>query len=245
MSDRPHPRLNAWCGLPDALSAEILARAGFDSVTVDMQHGLHDLASAVESFRAIALHGAVPFVRVPWNEPGLIMRVLDAGAVGVICPMISTPEDAKRFAGACLYPPRGYRSYGPVRAGLMHEGYVPRAHDIVLSFGMIETREGFDRVEEIVATPGLTGVYIGPSDLSLAFGEEPRQDRLEPEFLARVDRIREAAHAAGKLCGIHAATAAYARQMQARGFDLVTPAGDTVILAAGAAAALKVARGEA
>ena len=233
--------INAWLATPNPHTAEVFAKAGFDAVTIDMQHGLHDYASAVDCLRAIALHGARPLARVPWNEPGIVMKLLDAGAEGIICPMISTPEEAKAFVGACRYPfDGGYRSFGPIRGILMHDDYVKNSKSIVKTWAMIETREGFERMDEIAATDGLDGFYIGPADLSLAFGMAPGQDKRDTEFLEMADRIRDAAHTAGLSAGIHAGSAEYAREMLDRGFDLVTAASDNAILNSAAAAAMQV-----
>ncbi len=233
--------INAWLSTPNPHLAEIFAKAGFDAVTVDIQHGLHDYASAVECFRAIALHGARPIARVPWNEPGMLMKLLDAGAEGIICPMISTPQEAAAFVGACRYTfDGGYRSFGPIRGLLMHDDYVKNSASIVATWAMIETREGYERVEEIAATKGLDGFYIGPADLSLAFDMAPGQDKRDKEFLEMADRIMTVAHANGLACGIHAGTAEYAKEMLDRGMDLVTAASDNVIMNKGAAAAIKV-----
>lgn len=226
---------NVWLSTPSPQLAEIFSKSGFDSVTVDLQHGLSDYTSAVDCFRAIALHGAEPWIRVPWNEPGLIMRGLDAGARGIICPMVSNPAEAEAFVGACRYPfDGGYRSFGPIRAATMMDDYVKRSSELVTALAMIETKEGFEKVEEIAKTPGLDGFYIGPSDLSLAFDMDPGQDKTDEPFLTLVDHIRETAHAHGKVCGIHAITAAYGRKMLDRGFDLVTATSDVLLVANGA-----------
>ena len=226
---------NVWLSTPTPQFAEILAKSGFDSVTVDLQHGLGDYASAVDCFRAIALHGAAPWVRVPWNEPGPIMRMLDSGALGIICPMVSNPEQAEAFVGACRYPfDGGYRSFGPVRAATMIDDYVTRSRALVTALAMIETREGFEKVEAIAQVEGLDGFYIGPADLSLAFDMAPGQDKTDAAFLDLIDHVRETAHKHGKVCGIHAATPAYGRSMLDRGFDLVTATSDVSLVSGGA-----------
>jgi 4-hydroxy-2-oxoheptanedioate aldolase len=228
--------INAWLSTPSPHTAEVFAKAGFDAVTIDIQHGLHDYASAVDCMRAIALHGARPLARVPWNEPGIVMKLLDAGAEGIICPMISTPEEAASFVGACRYPfDGGYRSFGPMRGLLMHDDYVKNSKSIVKTWAMIETKEGFERLDEIAATDTLDGFYIGPADLSLAFGMAPGQDKRDTAFLEMADRIRDSAHNAGMSVGIHTGSAEYAKEMLDRGFDLVTAASDNVILNKGAA----------
>ena len=163
--------VNAWLAIPSPVTAEIAAMQDFDSVTVDLQHGLNDYQIALSMLQAISTSDKTALVRVPWNEPGIIMKLLDAGALGVICPMINTRADAEAFVCACRYTPEGYRSAGPTRAMLVHGAdYIAKANDAVVTLAMIETKEALDNVAEIVATPGLTGIYVGPSDLSLSLG---------------------------------------------------------------------------
>jgi 4-hydroxy-2-oxoheptanedioate aldolase len=186
--------------------------------------------------QAISTTDAVPMVRTPWNEPGVIMRLLDAGAYGVICPMVNNRADAEAFVAACRYPPDGIRSNGPYRA-LMYGGsdYQAHANAEIITLGMIETREAMANLDEIAATPGLDGLYIGPSDLSMAHGEAPVLDHFDGPIVPLIARIREAAHAAGKVAGLHGASAKYAIRMLSEGFDLVTPTSDIRLVAAGAA----------
>jgi len=132
--------VNAWLTIPSAWTAEVMAHAGFDAVTIDMQHGLIDYQTSLAMLQSISATGVVPLVRVPWNDPAAIMRALDAGACGIICPMINNRKEAEAFDGACRYAPGGYRSYGPTRAVLgAGKDYVARANDEVLAFAMIET----------------------------------------------------------------------------------------------------------
>lgn len=215
--------LNAWVSTGNAQVAEVLARSGFDTVTVDLQHGMADFADMVNCFRGISLGGAKPYVRVPWSEPGILMRTLDQGAEGVICPMISSVDEAKTFVSACRYPfDGGTRSFGPIRAAALHDKYVDQSGKIITTLGMIETRAGYDNVADIARVDGLTGLYIGPSDLSLAFGMPPGQDQRGEKFLAKADHIRKVAHDHGKICAIHCASAEYGKEMADRGFDMVT-----------------------
>ena len=155
------------------------------------------------------------------------MKALDAGAYGIICPMINNRAECEAFVGACRYPPKGYRSYGPIRAGMYAgAGYYPEANDELLAFAMIETADGLANVDEIVATSGLDGVYIGPSDLSLSHGGLPNQDSQEPALLAQFQRILDACKAAGIRTGVHTTSVAYSQRMIAMGFDLVTVGAD-------------------
>lgn len=230
---------NGWLAIPSVLSAEIMARAGWDSLTIDMQHGTADYADVLSMLPVIQQTGTVPMVRVPWNDPAHIMRVLDAGALGVICPMIEGAEDASRFVASCLYPPQGARSFGPIRARLAWgNGYGAAANAEILSLAMIETRKAVAALDDILAVPGLGGIYIGPADLASDHGFPPAFDRTEPEMLALIERIRAAAQAKGLLAGIHCGTPDYAARMAEAGFDLVTIASDARFMEAGAAAAL-------
>lgn len=237
------PAVNGWLTLPDMLSAEVMARSGFDSVTVDMQHGTADYPDMLRMVGAIAAGGAVPLVRVPWNEPGPVMRALDAGALGIICPMIESAEQCAAFVRNCLYAPRGGRSIGIFRAKLLWgEGYAAAANDIVLPLAMIETAKGLDNLEAIVATPGLAGIYIGPSDLSTSMGFGPGLDRTEPEVLDAIARIVAAAGARGLPTGIQCGAAAYAAGMAKQGMRLLTIGTDAVFIDQGARAAVRAFR---
>ena len=226
--------LNAWCSIGAPFIAETFARQGWDAVTVDTQHGLIGYAEMLAMLQAISGTEATPLVRVSWNQPGELMRALDAGAYGVICPMISSRAECEAFVGACRYPPMGFRSNGPTRAALYGgPDYVQHANEEVLTFAMIETAEGRAAVEAIAATPGLDGIYVGPSDLSLALGGKPDQDSQDPVRLAAFDKIIAACRKAGIRAGVHTTSVAYSQQMLAQGFDLVSVAGDARYLAAG------------
>ena len=215
--------VNAWLGIPSTVTAEIVSRQAFDSITIDLQHGINDYSSAVPMLQAIAASDATPMARVPWLEPGIIMKLLDAGALGIVCPMVNTPEDAERFVRYCRYAPDGERSFGPVRAGLLHgPSYVRQANESIVTLAMIETAQALAQVSEIARTRGLTGVYIGPSDLGLSLGYEAKLDQTEPVVVDAIKRILEAAREAGIKAGIHCLAPAYAREMMALGFDLVT-----------------------
>ena len=113
--------INGWLQIPHSFSAEVMAKQEWDSLTIDLQHGVVDYSSALQMFQAISLTETVPMARVNWNEPGQIMKILDAGCYGIICPMVSNREEAEKFVQACLYPPKGYRSFGPIR-GLLYGG---------------------------------------------------------------------------------------------------------------------------
>lgn len=237
---------NGWLSLPCAYSAELMARLPWNSLTVDLQHGVQDFQSLVACFQGMAGSKVVPMARVPQNAPGIIGKVLDAGAWGVICPMVNTPDQARALVEACRYPPDGSRSFGPNRAA----GYatdVPYHHfanDEILVIPMIETREALENSEAILAVAGVSGAYIGPSDLGFSLGLGPAFDRDEPEMLAAFERIRAAAHTVGKFAGIHTLSAAYANRMRTAGFGLATIGSDGFFMQQAARAALEVCPAE-
>jgi 4-hydroxy-2-oxoheptanedioate aldolase len=236
--------VNAWLGIPSTVTAEIVSRQGFDAITIDLQHGINDYSTAVPMLQALSASDVTPMARVPWLEPGIIMKLLDAGALGIVCPMINTPADAERFVAYCRYAPDGERSFGPVRAGLLHgAAYVRQANESVVTLAMVETGQGLANVADIARTPGLTGVYIGPSDLGLSLGYEAKLDQTEPVVVDAIKRILEAAKSADIKAGIHCLAPAYARQMLELGFDLVTLGTDVRLFTAAYADAMKAFRG--
>jgi 4-hydroxy-2-oxoheptanedioate aldolase len=228
------PVINGWCSMPGGFSAELMAAMGWDALTIDTQHGVIGYSEMLAMLQAVSTTTATPLVRVSWNQPGEIMRALDAGAYGVICPMINDAAECAAFVQACRYPPEGFRSSGPTRA-VVYGGadYHAKANDEMLAIAMIETAAGLANVEAIVATPGLDGVYIGPSDLSLAMGGPPGQDSDAPALMAAFDAILAACKAAGVKAGVHTNSPAYSRTMIERGFDLVTVGSDTRYLTSG------------
>lgn len=237
---------NGWIAIPSVLSAEALAAGKWDSITIDMQHGTADYSDLLYLLPIIEKSGAVPMVRVPWVDEASIMRALDVGALGIIAPMIETAADARRLVAACLYPPDGGRSFGPIRARLAWgDDYGSRANEAVIPFAMIETKAAVANLEEILDTPGLGGIYIGPADLAFAYGYKPHFDRTEPDMLALIANIREACQKHGLPCGLHCGDAAYAARMANEGFSLVTIASDARFLEAGARAAVATFRKDA
>jgi 4-hydroxy-2-oxoheptanedioate aldolase len=220
--------LGGWMNLPNAFVAEIMAHAGWDVITLDIQHGLLDYDSALTVLHGIAGSGVVPFARLPSNEPGLIMKMLDAGCVGLICPMISTRADTEAFVGACLYPPQGYRSVGPARASLLYGAdYAAWANDFVAPIALIETSEAIENIDEIVTTPGLAGVLIGPTDLTRSLTGEPRPLFDHPTVAAAIDRVFNAAKAAGLPYGIYTLDEADTSRFAKRGCQYLPYSADS------------------
>ncbi len=231
------PVINGWLSIGNAFTAEIMAAQGYDAVTIDIQHGALDYSSVLPMFQAMRGSGVVPMARVPWREPGIIMKSLDAGAMGIICPMINTGAEAAEFVSYMRYPPHGQRSFGPTRAAFAYGGYSTAANDEVLAFAMIETQAGLDNLEEITATPGLDGIYIGPADLTLGTQNgrlAPAFDREEPEMIEMIRHIQSVCHKNGLKAALHCGTPDYAARAIGWGFDMTTVAGDSRLLASAA-----------
>lgn len=239
--------LNAWLAIPSGFSAEVIAQCGFHSVTVDMQHGVQDYQTMIQCFQAMDRHPITPLVRVPWNEPGIIGKVLDGGAWGVICPMVNNAAEAKALVSYCLYPPKGKRSNGPIRASAYGEvgTYQTVANDEVLVIPMIETQEAINNIDAILDVPGISGIYVGPSDLGFSLGMKPVLDREEPEILKIYEKLVAATSKRGQFAGVHNLTGAYAARMIKMGFHFVTLSNDSGLMARGARAELAAARKDA
>ena len=236
--------INGWLQIPNSFTAELMANQSWDSLTLDMQHGVIDYSHAISMLQAISTTNVVPLARVNWNEPGQIMKILDAGAYGIICPMVSNRKEAENFVQACMYPPRGYRSYGPIR-GLVYGGpdYADEANNEIVKFAMIETKESLDNLDEIMQTPGLDGIYIGPADLSLAIGEKPSFDKPEGDPVYEVImKILEHAKKNKIIAGIQNGQPEYADKMIKKGFQLVTIGTDQRFMTAASKAALSIIR---
>ena len=224
--------VNAWLSIPSGYAAEVVAQADWDSITVDLQHGIQDYHSMVACFQGFQNNPATPLVRVPWNEPGIIGKVLDAGAYGVICPMINTREEAEQLVTSMRYPPRGTRSNGPARVGLYGSGgsYQKTANEEILCLPMIETGKAVDNLEAILDVRGVDGVYIGPSDLGFSLGLEPKLDREEKQILSIYERLIKEINKRGQYAGIHCGSTAYATRMIDMGFRLTTIMNDYGLL---------------
>jgi len=217
--------VNAWLSIGSSYSAEGVGHSGVHSVTIDLQHGMFGFPEALHMLQAISATPAVPMVRVPALDPAQIMHLLDAGAYGVICPMISTPEEAAALVSACRYPPLGTRSFGPSR-GLLYGGpdYVAKANETVMAIPMIETAEAVERIDEILAVPGIDMIYLGPNDMAFAIEGHVRYPR--PASEQAMARVLTAAKARGVPVGIFCADAAEAADRLAQGYALVTPGND-------------------
>jgi 4-hydroxy-2-oxoheptanedioate aldolase len=231
--------VSGWLSFGNSYSAEIVGMSGVDCATVDLQHAMTDVSDMIVMLQAISATPATPFVRVPGLEPAIIMKALDAGSYGVICPLVNSAGDAAELVRASSYPPAGGRSFGPAR-GLLYGGpdYAQHANETIVRLAMIETRQGLAAVEEICAVPGLDGIFIGPSDLGLNLGKGTTVDPTDSETKAAIDRCLAAAKAAGKRAGLFCPSGAVAERRIRQGFDFVVPNSDANLLKAALAAEL-------
>ncbi|WP_296644242.1 HpcH/HpaI aldolase family protein [Roseinatronobacter sp.] len=217
--------VNGWLSMGSPYAAEGVAHSGVHAVTVDLQHGMLDFADALVMMQAISATPATPLVRVPDLNPAQIMHLLDAGAYGIICPMISTPEQTKTLVDACRYPPLGNRSFGPSR-GLLYGGpdYVAHANATIMAIPMIETAEAVDRIEEILDVDGVDMVYLGPNDMAFALDGHVGHPR--PRSEAALQHVLNATTRRGIPVGIFCSGGEEARRRVGQGFRLVTPGND-------------------
>src|SRR5215470_17793280 len=196
--DRGGVTVGGWCVIPSPFSAELMGRSGFDWVCIDTQHGLIGYDQMAPMLQVLAITGTPAFVRVPWNAPGDIMKALDAGAQGVIVPMVNSAEEARAAVGACRYPPDGYRSWGPIRAALGVDGYAPATGNrrVVVAV-MIETAKGVAAADEILSVPGVDAVYVGPNDLAITHGMAPSADAFDERHAEVIRHILAACQRQG------------------------------------------------
>jgi 4-hydroxy-2-oxoheptanedioate aldolase len=230
---RGETALGAWISLREPLAVQMACSAGYDYVCIDMQHGLADYRDVVALLQAAARTESTPLVRVPWNEPGIIGRVLDAGALGVIIPMVNSPEEARQAVAACRYPPDGARSFGPLTAASTYGGgYVGRANRDIACIPTIETRQAVESIDDILAVPGIDAIYVGPADLSFSYGMPPALDNTGDPFDTAMTTIVEACGRHGVVPGVHASARLAAERREA-GFRMITVGGDASGLAVG------------
>jgi 4-hydroxy-2-oxoheptanedioate aldolase len=236
---------NGWLALGSTYAAEIMGHAGFDSVTVDCQHGMFDFTQMLPMLQALSATPTTPIVRVPWNDPAIIMHALDAGAYGIICPMINNAQEAAKLVHSCRYEPDGGRSFGPAR-GLLYGGadYYEHANQEIVVFAMIETRDGIANVDAILATRGIDGVYIGPNDLALCLGAKPGSDLSDQRVIDTIALILARAKAHGKFAGIFCGSGAIGAIRRKQGFDLATLMHEGSLLTQAAKAAVVAALAE-
>ena len=234
--------LGGWCALSDSLAAEIIAGLGVDYVVVDMQHGLAPYSALIAMLQAIGNSDVTPLVRIPVGDIGLAQRALDAGAHGIIWPLVDNAADAANAVSNCRYPPAGNRSFGPIRAR-MYLGSEPSAvNEQILCLVQVETPGAIESLEEIVATPGVDGVYVGPADLAVAHGLPVGQEN--PQMEEMLTKIVETCHKAGVVAGLHAFSGEAALRAYERGFSMTTVGSDVTWLRVGYTRELSIARAE-
>ncbi|MBD3648224.1 MAG: 2,4-dihydroxyhept-2-ene-1,7-dioic acid aldolase [Pseudomonadales bacterium] len=237
--------IGAWLSIDSSYAAESMAHAGFDWVCLDMQHGMLDYADVKIMLPAISTTSTIPFVRVPWNEPYEIMKVLDAGAYGVVIPLVNNREEAERAVSACRYPPDGIRSFGPIRGAMYGgRGYVEEANNEIACVVMIETAEALENLDDILSTPGVDGAYIGPADLAYAIGIPPTGDNNDPKHVETVNRIFDACKKHNIAAGIHTGSLAFTKRYLEQGFNMVTLGSDGGFMARLARMELNEARSD-
>jgi 4-hydroxy-2-oxoheptanedioate aldolase len=243
--DSGRPTVGGWCVMPGSFSAELMGRSGFDWVCIDTQHGLVGYDQMVPMLQALSITGTPAFVRVRWNEPGEIMKALDAGAQGVIVPMVNSAEEAGQVVGAARYPPEGFRSWGPVRAALGVEGYSPEtANRRTLVAIMIETDSGVERMDDILSVPGVDAVYVGPNDLAVTHGMPPSATVESPEHAELIGAILAACQRHGVVAGIHCGSVETAQRWLDAGFRMLNVNSDAVFMRQQAGAVVRGLTGE-
>ena len=229
-----------WVVGPTIIGPEEFAKAGYDYVGFDIQHGYLDDADVALLLRRLEHVPIATAVRLPSADPAPIGRVLDAGVDAVIVAMVESAEQAEAAVAATRYAPGGVRSFGPLRASL---GLDPAAHEARASvFAMIETAPGLSALDEICAVPGLSGVYVGPADLAISLGHKPSEAWTDPEIREAMARIQSAASAAGVVAGIHAGAGKPGKAMSELGFRMITLTSESQALRRGAAEHLKEAQ---
>ncbi len=236
--------VNGWVSIPSPFAAEIYAAQGFESVTIDMQHGALDINDVIPLLQAICLSGATPMARVPWNNPADIMRVLDSGAYGIICPMINTRKEAEALVQAGRYAPMGARSIGPFRAA--HYGgadYATHANTEILLLAMIETTEAIKNLDDILSVQGLDGVYVGPGDLSMSMGHPASLDPTDKGVIAAIADIAKRTRAKGKIASVHTDSPATAAKRYDQGYQFCTLLNDIRVMANAVNAMVKETKG--
>lgn len=221
------PCINTWLSIPNSFTAEAISKMNWDSITIDMQHGQIDYSTSLPMLQAITASDAVTFTRVQWNEPGIIMKMLDLGVMGIIAPMINNQKECEDFVSNCYYPPIGRRSFGPIRSQLIYgSDYYEEANKEVISLAMIETKEAVENIDDILSVPNLTGIYIGPGDMCSSYGLKPHFDPREDPIFSNIKMIAKKAKEKGKIAGIHNGSTQYAKEMIQLGYKFVTISSD-------------------
>ncbi len=238
------PTTNIFIRINNAWVSELLSQLDFDALTLDLQHGLVELEHALPMLVAMNKQ-KFPMARIASNDSMAIMKLLDIGAKGIICPMINNGAEAKKFVDACFYPPVGYRSFGPIRANLpARTTYLQDYHHEIVTFAQIETGESLENLEEIAATKNLTGLYVGPYDLSISLGMTKMADFTDPTFMGHIKRVLEVAKKYNLITAIQAYKEDDAAMLANLGYHLVTPIDDSATLVQGVREKLERVKGK-
>jgi len=237
------PAYGYGLALGSPIAAEALAQTGIDFILLDNQHGSFGPDSTIAALMAMANSSAVPIPRVARNDYTMIGRLLDEGAMGIIVPMVHTAEDAKAAADACRFPPTGSRSWGWGRAGIYGNDYSNWINDQLLVIVQIESATAVENAEAIMATPGVDGCWIGPSDLSLSLGVHPRNRHDDGRVTRAVKQVLDACRNTGKAAGYATDTPEQAKDYATRGFQFLTAGSDIGFMLDGAAAGVKLLNG--
>lgn len=237
------PALGGWLSIGNTFAAEVMANQELDWLCIDMQHGPIGYEAALAMLQTISATNVTPFVRVPWNEPAMIMKMLDAGAYGVIVPLVNDRAQAEAAVAACRFPPQGIRSHGPTRA-VYYTGfdYLANANDEILCMPQIETVEAMENLDDILSVPGVDAVYIGPMDLSISLGITPEMDGEAEEYVNARRRIVESCRRHGVVPGVHSHTRAASKRIE-EGFRLIRITGDHSAMARAVREDIRAVRG--
>jgi 4-hydroxy-2-oxoheptanedioate aldolase len=231
--------------MPSGFGAEVLGQCGFDWVCIDTQHGIVGYDQMVPMLQGLSVNGTPAFVRVSWNAPGEIMKALDAGAEGVIIPMVNSREEALQAVGACRYSPDGFRSWGPTRAALGRPDFNPATGNReVICTVMVETVDALGQLDQIVSTPGVDAVFVGPNDLAVSNGLEPSFRAENPRHHEQIERILEACQRHGVIAGIFCGSEEMAVHWRDLGFRMLALMSDAMLLRIAAQQVLSTLRKE-
>lgn len=235
--------MGIWTAIPDPFAVELTAHPDLTYICLDQQHGLVDYRALVSLLPVVERHGILPITRVPSNDPWVIGKSLDAGAMGIVVPMVSTARDAATAVSACRYAPEGVRSFGPIRAAIAAGTTDPQRLQSVLCIVMVETTEGLRNLPEIAATPGVDAIYVGPADLALSLGVPPKLEASDPDHVKAIEAIRLACRDAGIAPGIQCNDGDHARREIEAGFQMVTIGKDSGLLSAAVTQQVRSAQG--
>ena len=236
------PAVAGWISTGNTYIVEVMANAGFDALVVDAQHGMGITFDQVAvCLQTISTTDTVPFVRVPWNRPEYMQYALDAGAYGIIVPLVNSYEEAARAGDACRYPPLGHRSGGANRVRFYGgPEYDKCANEEIICLVMIETITAVERLEEIAKAPGIDGFYIGPGDLALSLGLQRGPDAIkDPKHIEACQRVLDVAKATGLVPCHHSSGPEEAVRLIADGFMMCQVGSDVSMVATGSSAALR------